>query len=81
GKANAKSAKELLEDNESMAKVFDANDKLAAAMAEAKKFREMNRVLEERVRGLQAECSAAKAAAKSWQRRFEQSEKARANAS
>jgi hypothetical protein len=63
--------KELLAENESMAKLLEADDQIAAAAAENKKLREMNRILEERVRGLQNECNAAKRAAQSWQRKFE----------
>jgi hypothetical protein len=44
---------ETIADNESMGKVFDSNDQLAAAMTEVKRLREMNRVLEERIRGQQ----------------------------
>lgn len=68
--------KELLEDNESMAKSFEADFKLTSAIAENKKVREMNRILEERVRGLQNECNAAKRAAQSWQRKYENVSKA-----
>jgi cell division protein FtsB len=59
------------DDNQSMAVVFEANDQLAAAMAEVKKLREMNRILEERIRGLQNECNAAIRSAASWKRKAE----------
>lgn len=64
-----------LADNESMAKVFEADDRITAALAEAKRYREQNRVLEERIRGLMNEVNAAKRAAKSWQARFEKLER------
>ncbi len=66
--------KELLAENESLAKVFESNDQLAAALAEAKKCREMNRILEERIRGLMNEKSEAIRSAKSWMRRAEKAE-------
>jgi ParB-like chromosome segregation protein Spo0J len=56
-------------DNESMVRVFEADDKVAAALAEARMYRERVRVLEERVRGLMAEKNEAIRAAKSWQRK------------
>src|SRR5574337_197364 len=64
-----------LADNESMAKVFEADDRITVALAEAKRYREQNRVLEERIRGLMNEVNAAKRAAKSWQARFEKLER------
>ena len=67
--------KELLAENESMGKIIDADDKLKVALAEAKKFREQVRILDERVRGLQNECNEAKRAAKSWQAKFLKLEK------
>ncbi|MBK6906501.1 MAG: hypothetical protein IPH08_05105 [Rhodocyclaceae bacterium] len=66
-----KTIKELIDDNNSMAVAFEADDKLAALDKENKKLREMNRILEERVRGLQNECLAAKRAAQAWQRKAE----------
>ena len=67
GEENARTAKELIADNESMAIVFEADDKLAAAMAEIKKYRELVRVLTERNNGLLNAESAAKKAATKWQ--------------
>lgn len=61
----------LLEDNESMSRVFEANDQVVAALAEAKRFREQNRILEERIRGLMNEKNEAIRHAKGWRRRFE----------
>lgn len=62
---------EAVADNESMSRVFEATDRVAAAMAEAKRFREENRVLNERIHGLQNELNAARQQAKYWRRRAE----------
>jgi hypothetical protein len=70
--------REATEDNESMARVFEADDKVKAAMAEAKRYRELNRILEERIAGLMNEKNAAIRAAKSWQRKAEAAERAAA---
>jgi hypothetical protein len=67
----ARELAEAVADNEAMARVFEANDQVAAALAEAKRFREENRVLNERIHGLQNELNAAKRQAKYWQRRAE----------
>ncbi len=67
----ARELAEAVADNESMSRVFEANDQVAAAMAEAKRFREENRVLNERIHGLQNELNAARRQAKYWQRRAE----------
>lgn len=76
GSENAQTAKDLIADNESMAVVFEADDKLAVALAEAKKYREMNRILEARIVGLMNEKNEAVRAAKMWQRKAEKLEKA-----
>ncbi|MCW5879703.1 MAG: hypothetical protein KIS91_02030 [Anaerolineae bacterium] len=60
--------KETLEDNASMVKVFEANDKLAEAVGEIRRLMEIKRVLEERIRGLQNERNAAIRLAKAAQR-------------
>jgi hypothetical protein len=44
---------ETIADNDAMGKIFDSDDRLAAAMAEVKRLREMNRVFEERIRSQQ----------------------------
>lgn len=67
----ARELAEAVADNEAMARVFEANDQVATALAEAKRFREENRVLNERIHGLQNELNAAKRQAKYWQRRAE----------
>lgn len=66
---------ETLDDNNSMARVFDANDKLIAALDEAKRYREQNRILESRIAGLMNEKNTAIRAAKSWQNKFQKLEK------
>ena len=73
-------AKELLEENASMGAVMDADDKLAALTAENKKLRELNRVIGERINGLQNECNEAKRSAKYWQAKFLKLEKSYAAA-
>jgi len=57
-------------------KVVEADDKLAAALAEVKRLTALNRVMEERINGLMNEKNAALAAAKSWQRKAEKAERA-----
>jgi len=64
-----------LEDIASMSRVVDAGDQLAAALAEAKRYRELSRVLQERINGLMGEKNAAMAAAKTWMRKFQTLEK------
>lgn len=66
---------EALDDNNSMARVFEANDKLVAALDEAKRYREQNRILESRIAGLMNEKNEAIRAAKSWQNKFLKLEK------
>lgn len=51
----ARQLEETIDDNASMAKVFDGNDQLAVALAEAKKFRDLNRMLSDRINGLLSE--------------------------
>lgn len=70
----ARELAEAVADNESMSRVFEATDRVAAAMAEAKRFREENRVLNERIHGLQNELNAARQQAKYWRRRAEGAE-------
>lgn len=70
GNENAKTAEELLSENEAMAKVVEADDKMAALLAENKKLREQVRVLTERNNGLLNSEAQAKKAAQSWQRKF-----------
>lgn len=65
-----------MEDIESMTRVLDAGDKLEAALAEAKRYRELSRVLQERVNGLMGEKNAAMAAAKRWKNKWDRLERA-----
>jgi hypothetical protein len=66
---------ELQADNESLVKVFESDDKLATALKELKQVKEMNRVLEERLRGVQNERNEAVKSAKYWKNKFEKLEK------
>jgi len=74
----AESAKAIQEELESMQRVIDADDKTAAAMAEAKRYREENRILKERVNGLMNEKNEAVRLAKSMRRKLDAYEKAAA---
>ncbi|HEY0955795.1 MAG TPA: hypothetical protein VGE36_13605 [Roseateles sp.] len=73
-------ANELLADNNAMSAVFEADDKLAAAVAEGKKLRYEINGLRERVNGLMAEKNEAIRLMKSWRKRAEKAEKALATA-
>ena len=64
-------ARELLDENTAMAKVVDADDKLAAAMAENKQLRAEVATLRERVNGLMNEKNAAVRAASGRKRKAE----------
>lgn len=66
---------EALSDNVSMAKVFDSNDQLKAALDEASKLREQNRLLNERMNGLVREKSEAIRQVKYWKNEFLKLEK------
>jgi hypothetical protein len=66
---------ELQKDNDSMVKIFEENDQLKAALNELKRVNELNRVLEERVRGLQNERNEMVRSVKYWKVRFEKLEK------
>lgn len=68
--------KATLEENESMARVFESDDKIVAAMAEVKRFSEMNRVLTERNNGLRNELAESVRLLKGWKRRAEKAEAA-----
>ena len=58
----------LREEIDSMMRVLEATEQVAQALGEAKRFREMNRLLNERIRGLQNERNAAIGAAKAARR-------------
>jgi hypothetical protein len=64
-----------IKDNESMVKIFEANDQLAAAAAEIKRLNALVVVLEERNRGMMNECNEAKRLARSWKNRCEKMER------
>ena len=65
-----------LEENESMTRVFESDDRIVAALAEVKRFGEMNRVLTERKNGLMNELAESVRLLKSWKRRAEKAEAA-----
>lgn len=67
----AAAQREQEEELESLRRIAESDDKLKAAMAEAKRFREENRILKERINSLLNEKNAAIRAAKSWQRKAE----------
>lgn len=69
------SMQQLMDENKSMLAVFQADDKLAAALVEIKRLTEVNRILEERLRGLMNEVAAAKQAAVRHQKRADKCEK------
>lgn len=60
---------ELVEDNTSMAKIFEANDQLAAALQEAQKARDLARGLQTRVNSLMTENAELKRLVKHWQKK------------
>lgn len=74
----AESMQQLMDENKAMVAVFEADDNLAAALVEIKRLTEVNRILEERVRGLMNEVAAAKQAAVRHQKRADKCEKAKA---
>jgi len=61
---------EVVVENESTAKVFDANDHLTAALSEVKKYREQNIILQGRVNGLMNEKNQAIRSVKYWKNEF-----------
>ncbi|WP_238911913.1 hypothetical protein [Achromobacter xylosoxidans] len=65
----------LSADNQMMARVFEADDRLAAAMAEVARLTEENRVLTTRVNGLIGEKDAAVKMAKTYKRKLDALEK------
>lgn len=52
-----KDAREAIEDNENMARIFDADDRLAAAMKEIERQKAEIRTLRERLNGKMNECA------------------------
>lgn len=73
-------AAELLADNNSMTAVFEADDKLATALAENKRLRSEVGGLRERINGLMGEKNESVRLMKSWRKRAEKAEKALADA-
>lgn len=65
----------LLADNQMMGRVFESDDRLAAAMVEIARLTEENRVLNSRVQGLMNEKDAAVKAAKAYKRKLDALEK------
>ena len=70
-----KDNEELLKEIESVTKVLESNDQVTTALAEVKKFKELNRVLNERITGLQNEKNEAIRSVKHWKGRAERAEK------
>lgn len=66
---------ELIKEIDSVTKILESNDQVSAAIAEAKKYRELNRVLNERVTGLQNEKNEAIRSVKHWKNRAEKAER------
>ena len=71
----ARDLEEAIEDNQSLARIVESGDIAKAAEAEAKRFREMNRILDARINGLMTEKNEAIRAAKHWKGKFERLEK------
>jgi hypothetical protein len=71
----AKLLRDTEEENTSFGRVIESDDQVAAAMAEAKRFRELARVVEERNRGLQGQNHALAKDARRWMNKFLRQEK------
>ena len=71
-----KTADDLLAENNEMGKVFDADDKMAALVAENKTLKAQVDVLKSRIDGLMNEKNEAIRAAKSWQNKHDKLVKA-----
>lgn len=63
------------DDNQSMARVLEADDKVKAALDEAKRFREHARVIEERNKGLMTQNAELTKSAKGWMRKAQNLER------
>lgn len=66
---------EALAENETMARIVEADDRVAAAVAETQRLRDQVRLLDERVRGLVREKNEAVRSAKLWKRKAEAAKK------
>ena len=71
----AKDSQETLSDNESMAKIFDADDRLAAAMKEIERQKAEIRSLRESLNGKMNECAQINRLLTSWKSKAEKLEK------
>lgn len=71
----ARNLEEAVEEIEVLHRVTEADDQIKAALAEARRVTEHNRVLEERIRSLTGESAEAIKLAKSWKRKAEAAEK------
>ena len=71
----ASNLEEAVEEIEVLHRVTEADDQIAAALAEARRATEHNRVLEDRIRGLTGESAEAIRLVKSWKRKAEAAEK------
>ncbi|MCR8961167.1 hypothetical protein M0765_026585 [Variovorax sp. S2] len=68
--ADAREAQAELEaDHASLCKVVDANDQLAAALAEAKKYRDLAAGLQQRINSMMTEIAELKRSVKHWQKK------------
>lgn len=72
---NIRQLSAAIKDNDSMVKIFEANDQLAASVAEVRRLNALVAVLEERNRGMMNECNEAKRLARSWKNRCEKMER------
>jgi hypothetical protein len=72
---NIRLLEETRKDNESMVKIFEANDQLDSAVKEVRRLNALVTVLEERNRGMQNEANEAKRLARSWKNRCEKLER------
>jgi hypothetical protein len=72
---NIRQLAEVIKDNESMAKIFEANEQLDTAVKEVRRLNALVTVLEERNRGMQNEANEAKRLARSWKNRCEKLER------
>ncbi|NMG46577.1 hypothetical protein GO613_00440 [Azoarcus communis] len=71
----ASNLEEAIEEIEVLHRVTEADDQIKAALAEARRVTEHNRVLEERIRGLTGESAEAIKLAKSWKRKAQAAER------
>lgn len=70
----ARNLEEAVAEIEVLHRVTEANDQIKAALAEARRVAEHNRILEERIRGLTGEKAEMVRLLKSWKRRAERAE-------